>query len=294
MNAKLYATALIFLSLVCPLKAEETRHFCTMDEAVGQMVNAAGLNAAGMQKDLGARATRQDVDRMINSIAEAQVKRKLFEGHGKEVEITWKDIYDVRGTASAWMCNEGQRLYCVSSFIDAVGSGLTGTRLGRGLYTGGLILAGPAGFVMMSGMEITQKTFQCNPDGLAMALDAGASLVVMLPWCKAPGARELCVRTQQIAGKTVMNVMGRYMGREFAIGTARLVENEAGKEFVKVVVEHTKEKVAHAVTHRVHGKLTGSGEVAVDVPASEPLPASMRGVPVGDGLYIDDPASFFQ
>jgi hypothetical protein len=293
MNAKLYATAILFIGLACPLKAEETRHFCSMDEAVGQMVSVAGLNAAGMQKDLGARATRKDVDRMINSIAEDQVKRKLFEGHGKELEITWKDIYDVRGTASAWMCNEGQRLYCVSSFIDAIGSGLTGTRLGRGLYTGGLVLAGPAGFVMMSGMEITQKTFQCNPDGLAMALDAGASVVVMLPWCRAPGARDLCVRAQQVAGKTVMSVMGRYMGREFAIGTARLLENEASQEFVKVVVEHGKETVTHAVAHQVHGKLTSHGEVAVEVP-SEPLPASMQGVPVGDGLYMDDPSAMFR
>jgi len=293
MNAKLYATSILFFSLVCPLKAEETRHFCSMDEAVGQMVSVAGLNAAGMQKDLGARATRKDVDRMINSIAESQIKRKLFEGHGKELEITWKDIYDVRGTASAWMCNEGQRLYCVSSFIDAVGSGLTGTRLGRGLYTGGLILAGPAGFVMMSGMEITQKTFQCNPDGLAMALDAGASLVVMLPWCKAPGARELCVRSQQIAGKTVMSVMGRYMGKEFAIGTARLVENEASQEFVKVVVEQAKERIAMAGAHQVHKKVNSKGEVPVEVPV-EPLPASMQGIPVGDGLYIDDPSAMFR
>ncbi len=293
MNAKVFATSLLFFALVCPLKAGETRHFCSMDEAVGQMVSVAGLNAAGMQKDLGSRATRKDVDRMIYSIAEAQIKRKLFEGHGEELEITWKDIYDVRGTASAWMCNEGQRLYCVSSFIDAVGSGLTGTRLGRGLYTGGLILAGPAGFVMMSGMEITQKTFQCNPDGLSMALDAGASLVVMLPWCKAPGARELCVRTQQVAGKTVMNVMGRYMGREFAIGTARLVENEASQEFVKVVVEQAKERVAMAAAHKVHKKVNSKGEVPVEVP-EEPLPASMQGVPVGDGLYMDDPSAFFQ
>ena len=293
MSAKLYATFILFFSLACPIRAEEPGHFCTMDEAVGQMVRAAGLNSAGMQKDLGPRYTRKHVDDIINMIAADQVKRKLLEGHGKDVEITWKDIYDVRGTASAYMCNEGQRLYCVSSFIDAVGSGLTGTRLGRGLYTGGLILAGPAGFVMMSGMEITQKTFQCNPDGLAMALDAGASLVVMLPWCKAPGARELCVRTQQIAGKTVMNVMGRYMGREFAIGTARLVETEAGEEFIKVVVEHGKETVTHAVAHQVHGKLTSHGEVAVEV-ASEPLPPSMQGVPVGGGLYVDDPSAMFQ
>ena len=295
MNSRFFTALLLSFTLTVPLQAGETGHFCTMNEAQGQLIRVAGLDPDGMYRDLGGKVSKTYVDDMINIIAADQIKRKLLAGHGKDLEITWKDIYDFRGVVSAWMCNEGKRVYCVSSFIDAVGSGLFGTRIGRGLYTGGLVLAGPAGFVLMSGMEITQKTFQCNPDGVAMALDAGASLVVMLPWCKAPGAKQLCVRAQQVAGKTVLSVMGRYLGREFALGTAKILETEAGDEFVKVLVDGAKEHVTHAVSHQVHSRIMdgqkGSGAV-VPEPGAPVEVAPEMGTPLGGGLYYDDPSAY--
>ncbi len=298
MKPALIAALLLFPFLAPPAGAgEEEGSFCTMDQAVDQMLSAARLDAAGMAKDLRGKTDRAGVDRMLRLIAQDQVRRKLQEGHGDKVEITWKDIYDVRGTASAWACNEGCRLYCVSSFIDAVGSGLLGTRFGRGLTTVGLALAGPPGFVMMSGLEITQKTFQCNPDTVAMALDAGATLTIMLPWCKAPGAKSLCVRAQQAAGKTALKVMGRYMGREYAIGAARFVRSEGGGEFVEVVAEHLahhgKETATHAVTHQVHSAIM-SGAGGKDAPEVPEPGAPQMGVPIGDGLYYQDESQFFQ
>ncbi len=299
MTKTLFFLMALCLSMPPLLRAGETGHFCTMDQGVEQMISAAGLNSEGIAKDLRGKADRQEVDRMIRLIAEDQVKRKLVEGKGDEVKITWKDIYDVRGTVSAWVCNEGCRMYCVSSFIDAIGSGLTGTSIGRGLTGFGLALAGPPGFVMMSGMEITQETFQCKPDAVAMALDAGATLTIMLPWCKAPGAKQLCVRAQQVAGRTITSVMGRYMGREFAIGTARVIESEGGGEFVEVVAEHlshhAKEGVTHAVTHQVHSKLMeGAGNNPAIPDPGGPAPAGAEGTPIGDGLYYNDPAQYMQ
>ncbi len=59
--------------------------------------------------------------------------------------------------------------------------------------TNGLILAGPVGFIMLGGMNIVQETFQCNPSGVVMAINAGATVIVLVPWCKIPGIDKGCV-----------------------------------------------------------------------------------------------------
>ena len=297
MNGKFTCAAAVFLlGLPVLIHAEEGGgHFCTMDQAVDQMISAAGVDTNGMYKDLRGAQSMQQIKSIERDVASGLVRQKLLQdSDSKSVEITWKDIYDMRGTMSAYMCNEGSRMYCVSSFIDAIGSGLTGNRLGRSIYTGGLLLAGPPGFVMMSGMEITQKTFQCKPDTVAMALEAGESVVIMLPWCKAPGVKALCARAGQVAGRSVLRVVGTYMGKEYVIGTGKLLESEAGGEFIKLVADKVKEEVTKPVTHQIHSALVSTGDHGSAGAAPEAgAPAPVTGIPIGDGLYYDDPAADF-
>ncbi len=285
------------ISLLLPpaARAGELNHFCTMDQAADQMIGVSGIDAKGIYKDLGGRRSEKQISGAIRMIAEDVVKEKLKEGHGEKLEITWKDIYDMRGTVSAWVCNQGARLYCVSSFIDAVGSGLTGTAFGRGLTNAGLILAGPAGFIVLSGMDITQETFQCTPDSVAMAIDAGATVLILVPWCKAPGAEALCLRARQAAGKTVLNVMGRYLGKEYAIAAAQALESETGRQFVKVAAQRTANAGKFIVTYGVgsaaHSALVADPEKPPPPEAPGPAAPTPLNVPVGNGLYYTGPAA---
>ncbi len=283
------------LAFCLPLSAmaSEPGSFCTMDQAVGQMISAAGINTGAIYKDMGGARSLQGINSVVRDFAAGLVKEKLRSGHGDKLEITWKDIYDLRGTMSAWVCDNGCRFYCVASFIDAIGSGMTGTTIGRGLTNAGLVLAGPPGFVMMGGMSVTQKSFQCNPSVVAMALESGETVVGMLPWCKAPGAKALCARAGDLAGKTVVRVMARYGGQEYAIGVARALSPRSN-EFVEVTIEYlahkAKEGVLKPVTHKVESRImSGLGKSDPVQDASPPA-----GVPIGDGLYYNDPSQYMQ
>jgi hypothetical protein len=245
-----------------------------MEQAVDRMIGAAGINIEGLHRDLGGAKSMERLTSEIREAASDIVKEKLLQSRGAPVAITWKDIYDLRGTVSARACNEGLRLYCISSFTDAVGSGLMGNVLGRGIKYVGLAFAGPAGFIIESGMSITQETFQCTPDAVTMALDAGAGVVILLPWCKAPGVKEICARAGQFAEKATLTIVERNHGREVAIAAGRMLGSESGGMLVRVIVEHLnahgKEAVTNAVTHQIHSDIVPGDASKVNVP--EPVP----------------------
>ena len=157
------------------------RRFCTMDTAVQQLLDAARIPKK-LQKEP-----------VVRIIANNLVQKKLADNPGGLVKIVWKDIYDLRGSVNAWLVQTGHPFNIIGQAIDAIGSALTGTFWGKVIMVNGLILAGPAGFIMLGGMNITQETFQCNPSGVVMAINAGATVVVLIPWCKIPGVNKGCV-----------------------------------------------------------------------------------------------------
>lgn len=254
------------------------RSFCSMDQAVDQMEQAGGIDKEGIYKDLRGAVPMQQISSIVRDIASDLVTAKLAESGAQTVQITWKDIYDLRGTVSSWVCDQGARMYCAASFIDAMGSGLTGTAVGRGLTGAGLALAGPPGFVLLGGMKIAQETFQCTPDTVAMALDAGETVVVLLPWCKAPGLNKLCVRAGKAAGGKALELIARYGNQEYAIGAAKFVQTQAGGKLVKVVVEEiansAKEQAAGTANSAIYSSISKSAGDTAPAPGA-PLPVAV-------------------
>ncbi|MCM2268254.1 MAG: hypothetical protein NDI60_10835 [Elusimicrobiales bacterium] len=189
--------------------AEAVERFCTMDTAVGQLMNKAGIPEA---------LQREPVVRLM---AEDLLADKLAKHPADTVKIVWKDIYDMRGSVNAWLAQNGHPLNYVGQALDAVGSGLTGTVVGKVLMMNGLIMAGPAGFIMLGGMNITQETFQCDPSGLVMAANAGATLVVLVPWCRVPGVSRGCVAMEAGIGKGVEKAAASLFGKELTAEALR-------------------------------------------------------------------------
>lgn len=255
------------------------RAFCSMDQAVDQMVQAGGIDKEGIHKDLRGAASMQQISSIVRDIASDIVTYKLAESRGETVQITWKDVYDLRGTVSSWVCDQGARTYCAASFLDAIGSGLTGTTVGRGLTGAGLALAGPPGFILMGGMKITQETFQCTPDTVAMALDAGETVVVLLPWCKAPGLNKLCVRAGKAAGGKALELIAKYGNQEYAIGAAKFIQTQAGGKLVKVVVDEikngAKEQAAGTANSAIYNGITGKSAGDVAPAPGAPMPVDI-------------------
>ena len=252
------------------------RSFCSMDQAVDQMVQAGNIDQKGIYKDLRGGRSMQQINSIVRDMASDIVTKKLAESRGEPVQITWKDVYDLHGSVSAWVCDQGARMYCATSFVDAIGAGLTGTSVGRGLTGVGLALAGPPGFVLLGGMKITQETFQCTPDTVAMALDAGETVVVLLPWCKAPGLNKLCVRAGKAAGGKALELVARYGNQEYAIGAAKFVQTQAGGKLVKVVVDeikgNAKEQAAGTVNSTIYNGITGKSAGDSATAPGAPMP----------------------
>jgi hypothetical protein len=123
---------------------------------------------------------------------------------------------------------------------------------------------------MMSGLGITQEAFQCTPDTLSMALDSGASAVIMLPWCNVPGVMGICVRAAKLAGKTLLTIVETNHGREAAIATARVLGSESGNQLVRVAVEHInahgKDAATHAVEYKIHSDILSRETQNVSAP----------------------------
>lgn len=182
--------------------AEEVKRFCTMDTAVGQLMEKA---------DIPPKLQKEPVVRMM---AEDLIAAKLAGNPADTVKIVWKDIYDMRGSVNAWLAQNGHPLNYVGQALDAVGSGLTGTTAGKFLMMNTLMMAGPAGFIMLGGMNITQETFQCDPSGLVMAANAGATIVVLVPWCRVPGVSRGCVAMEAGIGKGVEKAAASLFGKE--------------------------------------------------------------------------------
>lgn len=193
--------------------AEEVKRFCTMDTAVGQLMEKA---------DIPPKLQKEPVVRMM---AEDLIAAKLAGNPADTVKIVWKDIYDMRGSVNAWLAQNGHPLNYVGQALDAVGSGLTGTVAGKILMMNTLMLAGPAGFIMLGGMNITQETFQCNPSGLVMAANAGATIVVLVPWCRVPGVSRGCVAMEAGIGKGVEKAAASLFGRELTAEALRQTTN---------------------------------------------------------------------
>jgi hypothetical protein len=182
--------------------AAEVKRFCTMDTAVGQLMEKA---------DIPEKLQKEPVVRMM---AEDLIADKLAKHPSDTVKIVWKDIYDMRGSVNAWLAQNGHPLNYVGQALDAVGSGLTGTTAGKMLMMNTLMMAGPAGFIMLGGMNITQETFQCDPSGIVMAANAGATIVVLVPWCRVPGVGKGCVALEHGVAKGIEKTAAGLFGKE--------------------------------------------------------------------------------
>lgn len=182
--------------------AQEVKRFCTLDTAVGQLMEKA---------DIPADLQKEPVVRMM---AEDLIAAKLAAHPSDTVKIVWKDIYDMRGSVNAWLAQNGHPLNYVGQALDAVGAGLTGTVAGKMLMMNTLMMAGPAGFIMLGGLNITQETFQCNPSGVVMAANAGATIVVLVPWCRVPGVGKGCVALENGVAKGIEKTAAGLFGRE--------------------------------------------------------------------------------
>jgi len=193
--------------------ADEVKRFCTMDTAVGQLMNKAGIPEA-LQKEP-----------VVRMMAEDLVAAKLAEQPSDTVKIVWKDIYDMRGSVNAWLAQNGHPFNYVGQALDAVGAGLTGTVAGKVLMMNGLIMAGPAGFIMLGGMNITQETFQCDPSGIVMAANAGATIVVLVPWCRVPGVGKGCVALEHGVARGIEKAAAGLFGREVTATFLRSTTN---------------------------------------------------------------------
>lgn len=265
------------MTALAPLKADS---FCSLDQAEAQMLRAAEISVDGIYKDLEGKRSKEYISGIVNRIAATIVKRKLVAGKGEKLEITWEDIYNMRGTVGAWGCQEGLRMYCVSSFIDAIGSGMEGTFLGRQITEAGLALAGPPGYVLLNGKKITQQAFQCNPDTVAMALDAGESLLLMLPFCEIGIGQRLCVKPGEMGGQQVMKLMARYAKKDFAIGVAKVMHTESGGKLAVVMADMINKSVTDAAAHAVNGAAYSVLTNDFAVPAPPPTPTV-----TGEDLY---------
>ncbi len=190
----------------------KTERFCTMETAVQRL-----LDAAGIPEDL----QREDV---VWLMAEDIVGRKLARRPGQRVKMEWKDVYDMRGSVNAYLAQNGHPFNRIGQAIDAVGSALTGTILGKIIMMNGLMLAGPAGFIMLGGMNVVQETFQCNPSGVVMALNAGATIIVLIPWCRVPGVSRGCVAltngVEKGVQKAATSIFGKQVSATFVKETA--------------------------------------------------------------------------
>lgn len=193
---------LLSLSAFPSPAAAAAERFCTMDTAVGQLMDKAGIPDS---------LQREPVVRMM---AEDLIAAKLAEKPSDTVKIVWKDIYDMRGSVNAWLAQNGRPLNYIGQALDAVGSGLTGTVAGKILMMNTLMLAGPAGFIMLGGMNITQETFQCNPSGVVMAANAGATIVVLVPWCRVPGVGNGCVALEHGVARGIERTAAGLFGKE--------------------------------------------------------------------------------
>lgn len=223
--------------------AEPAQQFCTMDQGVDRILAVA---------DIPDELARKPI---VRDIASDIVGTKLRDNPGQPLEITWKDIYDLRGTVNAWLCNEGNKMNCVGQALDAVGAGLTGTTPGKILMGVGLALSGPPGFVLMGGMAVTQETFQCQPSAVNMAITAGASVVVSLPWCKAPGVNQACVAVGKGMKEGALAAARKIFGDRVAVQAVKQGKN--GVEVILVDAEReAKKAMAAAKPGQVSSKIT--------------------------------------
>lgn len=210
-NKTCLLTALLFLFSLFPFNAfageEKVHRFCTMDTAVDRLIEVARVP----EELKGKQAVR--------IMAEDVISGKLADKPGERVKIEWKDVYDLRGAINAWMVQNGHPFNRIGQALDAVGSVLLGTFIGKVAVMNALMLAGPAGFIMLGGMNIVQETFQCNPSGVVMALNAGATVAVLVPWCKIPGVNKGCVALTNGIGrgveKAVVSIFGKKVSATF-------------------------------------------------------------------------------
>ncbi|MCG2726851.1 MAG: hypothetical protein L6420_11485 [Elusimicrobia bacterium] len=228
---------LIFTSSIFPFNIfvsdSKPKRFCTMNSAVQQLLNTARI-PQNLQKDP-----------VMQNIAAEIIEGKLAEYPGEFVKIEWKDVYDMRGTVNAWLAQNGHLLNHVGQAIDAFGSALTGTIVGKVIMTNTLILAGPAGFIMLGGMNVVQETFQCNPSGIVMAINAGATVVVLVPWCKVPGISKGCV--------SLTNGIGH--------GIEKIASSMFGKQITGTFLRETTNGVVVALTLKSKGKVMTAMEI---------------------------------
>ena len=216
------------------------KRFCTMDNAVNQLLNVARISE-NLQKEFAVRNIASDI-----------IEEKLAESPGEFVKIEWKDVYDLRGTINAWLAQNGHPLNRIGQALDAIGSGLHGTILGKLTMVSGLVLAGPPGFILLGSMNATQETFQCNPSGVVMAVNAGVTITVLVPWCKMPGISKGCVSLANGIGRGIEKIASSMFGKEI---TGTFLKETTGGVVIALKIK-TQDAIVtgNEVFNHIHGK----------------------------------------
>ncbi|MBU2529437.1 MAG: hypothetical protein KKD35_00200 [Elusimicrobia bacterium] len=230
---------LISISSTLFAKEEKPGRFCTMDTAIDRLLKVADIPEDLLQEDF------------VRFIAEGVIALRLAEEPDKKIKITWSDIYDMRGTLNAWYCLRGHKMSCVGQAIDAVGSGLLGTTVGKVVFKTGLVLTGPVGFIVIGAMNITEESFQCNPSAMVMAIEAGATATILIPWCSVPGISDACVSVSDGFGNGVKRALLSKFGKEISAKVLKtssegiiVVIGKVGKFLIKVGVNQISENYA--------------------------------------------------
>jgi hypothetical protein len=229
-----------------------------MDEAVAQL-----LDAAQIPTDL-----RQE--QAMRYLAERVIAGKLASNPAEPVQITWGDVYDMRGSAQSLLCGQGRKFNCFGAVVDAVGSGLMGTGVGKVLTTTGLAMAGPPGWVLTGGLRVAQETFQCRPDAVAMAIDAGVLVAAFIPWCKVPGVSRGCVAVGGAVKDGAQAVAGKLFGNRVAVASAKASELGVEVTLTKASHDGNLNTLQKAVTSSLHDTILdgASPKVAFDGPGT--------------------------
>jgi len=117
-------------------------------------------------------------------IVSRKITKKLADNPFEQVKLSWADICEMRRLLASRLA-EKYSFYYLSAALNAVGEVVVPNID----YLSPIIaLAGPVGFVVVSGLPITEETFQCNISIKNMFLKGGLSaankLIVKVPIIK--------------------------------------------------------------------------------------------------------------
>ncbi|HBL16711.1 MAG: hypothetical protein A2X36_13885 [Elusimicrobia bacterium GWA2_69_24] len=246
---KILAVILTSCLLLQASPAAAQKGFCSLEEAVDQLMDAAGV------------LDHAD-DPILRDYAEEIIAKKFLPSPESpdlpQVRIEWADIYELRGLIATTFCTHPEKyLYhrtdfkdgtlfgfmeekiydaqdwakvagsCTGGVVDALGKGLFGTKTGKVLAGTGLFISGPVGAIaigsMITAFDAAKEAHQCDPSALAIGLTLGTGALFLLPWCRFPGVKSAC----SAAGRVFRARLAAIARRIFAKGPGARVIGEA-------------------------------------------------------------------